>query len=178
MADTEFEANVVRDLIVEASAVGQLARNETAFLAAYKAFRSEDRPAFQATLKRLRPVVSCSLICDWIRIKECVFLCLDLSGPPPAPPQKAPDPRALAEAIVRITSNKKLLAQLLDAVEKRNAKAFRAFVKAQKLEPYSHLLCHWVCVVRYRLRCAWLCDVKASRRPSLAAELQQAGAAL
>jgi hypothetical protein len=178
MADPEFEQGLVADLIADARAVGQLAGNEEAFLAAYKAFRAENRPAFQAALKRTRPAVNCGFFCEWIRIKECVFLCLELCGPPPAQAPKAPDPRAVAEAIMRITSNERLLAQLVEAVEKRDAKAFRAFVRAQKLDPYCHLFCHWVCVVRYRLLCGWLCDVKASRRPNLAAELEGAGKAL
>ena len=86
MADQSFELDVLRDLLEEAGTTGQLAKNEKAFLTAYEAFRSEDRRAFGAVLNRLRPVPLCRLVCEWIRIKECVFLCFELCGPPSAEP--------------------------------------------------------------------------------------------
>lgn len=177
MADQGFELDVLRDLLEEAETTGRLARNEKAFLAAYEAFRSEDRRAFGAVLKRLRPVPLCRLVCEWIRIKECVFLCFELCGPPPAQPPKV-DPRALAKAVTAVTVNEKLVAQLVQILEKRDKAAFQRFVKAHKLGPFCHLFCHWLCVVRYRLVCRWFCDPAVTERPNLAAELQTAGAAL
>jgi hypothetical protein len=177
MADQGFELDVLRDLLEEAGTIGRLAKNEKAFLAAYEAFRSEDRRAFEAVLKRLRPVPLCRLVCEWIRIKECVFLCFELCGPPPAQPPQV-DLRALAEAIRAVTANEKLVAQLVQILEKRDRAAFQRFVKAHKLGPFCHLFCHWLCVVRYRLVCRWLCGPVVAERPNLAAELQTAGAAL
>src|SRR6516165_9336979 len=104
MGDESFELDVFRDLIEEASAVGRLAGADKSFMGAYEAFRSLDPKGFQTALNRLRPPLVCRLVCEWIRIKECVFLCFELCGPPPTRPVK-PDPRQLAEAIVRVTSN-------------------------------------------------------------------------
>ena len=84
----------------------------------------------------------------------------------------------LAEAIVRITSDEKLVRQLVQILQKRDRAAFQRFVKAQKLEAICHLFCHWVCDVRYRLVCRWLCDLELTERPDLVAELSGAGAAL
>ena len=175
MADQGFELDVFRDLLEEAGAVGRLARSEKSFIAAYEAFRRQDPKAFQAAL-RLRPPLDCRLICEWIRLKECVFLCFELCGPPPVEQPKL-DPRVFAEGVVRITSNEKLVAQLVAAVEKRDKAAFQRLVKAQKLGPYCHFFCHWVCFVYYRLVCRWLCEPLAER-PNLAAELSNSGLAL
>ena len=177
MADQDFELDVFRDLLEEAGAIGQLAKGETSFAAAYEAFRAEDRKAFQTVLKRLKLVPKCHLVCEWIRIKECLLLCLKLCGPP-KPVEKPPNPRVLAEAIVRITSDEKLVRQLVQILQKRDRAAFQRFVKAQKLEAICHLFCHWVCYVRYRLVCRWVCDLELKERPDLVAELTGAGAAL
>jgi len=178
MADQGFELDVFRDLLEEAGTIGRLAGAPKSFTTAYEAFRSEDRKAFQAVLARLKLAPWCRLVCEWIRIKECVFRCLFLCGPPPAKAPAKPDPRALAEAIVRLTSDKKLVAQFARAVEKRDRAAFQRLVKAQRLGPLCHLFCHWICLVRYRLLCRWLCDLTVEERPDLAAELQAAGGAL
>jgi hypothetical protein len=177
MADQDFELDVLRDLLEEADAIGQLAKGEKSFVAAYEAFRAEDRKAFQTVLKRLKLVPKCHLVCEWIRIKECLLLCLKLCGPP-KPVEKPPNPRVLAEAIVRITSDEKLVRQLVQILQKRDRAAFQRFVKAQKLEAICHLFCHWVCYVRYRLVCRWVCDLELKERPDLVAELTGAGAAL
>ena len=177
MADQDFELDVLRDLLEEADAIGQLAKGEKSFVAAYEAFRAEDRKAFQTVLKRLKLAPKCHLVCEWIRIKECLLLCLKLCGLP-KPVEKPPNPRVLAEAIVRITSDEKLVRQLVQILQKRDRAAFQRFVKAQKLEAICHLFCHWVCYVRYRLVCRWVCDLQLKERPDLVAELTGAGAAL
>jgi hypothetical protein len=177
MADENFELDVLRDALEEAEAVGRLAKTEKSFISAYEAFRSADRKAFQAVLKRLRLFPWCERICHWIRVKECFLLCLELCGPPKIP-QRQPNPRALAEAIVRITADEKLVRQLVRAIEKRDRAAFQRFVKTHKLEPICHLFCHWVCYVRYRLVCRWVCEPGLREQPDLVHELRQAGHAL
>jgi hypothetical protein len=175
MADAGFERDVVRDLLDEAAGIGPLVKTEKSFANAYEAFESEDRKAFQAILKRLR--LDCHLVCRWIRLKECFFLCHHLCGPPPQRPP-ALDPRRLAQAVVRLTADEKAVAQLVRAVERRDRAAFQRLIKAHKLEPFCHFICHWVCVVRYRLVCRWLCELDLRERPDLAVELRAAGQAL
>jgi len=177
MADQSFELDVLRDLLDEAGAVGQLAADEKSFLAAYQAFRAGNRQAFQASLERLKLLPRCELVCEWIRSKECVFLCLELCGPPSVD-VKPPDPHVLAQAIVRITRDPKLTQQLAAIVQKRDRAGFQRFVETQKLTPFCHFFCHWVCLVRWRLACRWVCDVTLKEQPNLAAELAAAGHAL
>src|SRR6266404_5297229 len=175
MPDQEFELDVLRDLLEEARIIGQLAEDERAFSEAYEAFRAGDVRKFQDVLKRRG--LRCRLICEWIRIKECIFVCLKLCGPP-KPTDRQPNPRELAEAIVRITSDERLVQQLAEAVEKRDYDSFQRIVEQFKLGNLCHYFCHWLCVVRYRLICHWLCSIEKVERPNFARELQSAGQAL
>jgi hypothetical protein len=175
MKNQSLELNVLNDLTEEASVIGLLAKDEKAFTTAYEAFRCGDPKAYDAVLERLHLIPRCHLVCEWIRIKECVFLCLELCGPPK--PVEKPNPRELAEAIVRITSNEKIVSRLVEALEKRDHKAFESIVAEYKLGNLCHLFCHWLCVVRYRLVCRWMCGLDRER-PNLVREFQTAGQAL
>ncbi len=177
MADQGFEQGFLNDLLEEAGAMGPLGKDERVFKPVFEAFRKADAKAFQAALKKARLLPRCHLVCRWLRSKECVLLCLQLAGPPPKELGR-PNPRRLAEAIVRITSDEKAVAQLAAAVEKRDKAAFQRIVKQYELGPLTHFFCHWVCVVRYRLVCRWICEPNIVERPSLAAELLTAGHAL
>src|SRR5215471_18508644 len=102
MALESSESDVSRDLLEQADAIGLLAKDEKAFEGAFAAFRAGDARAFQTALNRLKLLPRCRLVCQWIRFKECVFLCLKLCGPP-KPITRTVNPRELAEAIGRIT---------------------------------------------------------------------------
>ena len=176
MADQSLELDVFRDLLEEAGVVGQLAKDEKAFTAAYEAFRAGNSQQFHAILERLGLLPRCRLVCEWFRSKECIFLCLELCGPPKLTDK--PNPRELAEAIVRITSNESLVKQLVQVLEKRDKAGFQRIVTEYKLGPLCHLFCHWLCVVRYRLLCFWVCSREKIEKPDLVHELQSAGLAL
>ncbi len=177
MADQSFEFDVLADLLSEAATVGVLAGNEELFTKAYEAFRSQDRKTFQSILERLKLTPRCRLVCEWIRVKESVFLCLRLCGPPKAD-EKPPDPAELARAIAHVTENEKLVLELAQIVEKGDPEAFKRFVTAEKLDPFCHFFCFWLCLIRYRLLCRWMCDPTVEARPSLATEIATAGRAL
>jgi hypothetical protein len=177
MADPRFETGVVRDLIEETKAIGELARSEEAFRAAIAAFQSSDRQAFQAVLERLRRTEHCRLICEWIRSKQCVLLCFRLCGPPKFT-DNPPDPRQLAEAIARLSADESAIRDLAAIVEKADGEAFRRFVAVHQLEPFCHLFCHWVCYVRYQLVCRWVCNLELEEPPNFAYELVLAARAV
>jgi hypothetical protein len=177
MADQGFELDVFRDLLEEAGIVGRLADNEKAFRSAYAAFRAGNRGAFQTALRQLELVPRCELVCEWIRVKECVLLCLELCGPPKVA-QRPPNPRVLAEAFARIAADERAVRQLAQAIEKRDRAAFQRLVTAYKLGPICHFFCHWVCSIHYRLVCRWVCRPELRERPDLVEELQAAGQAL
>ena len=177
MPDEGFDQDVVRELLEEADAIGRVAKTQKSFQPVFDAFAKEDAKRFQEALKRLRLFPRCHLICRWIRVKYCVFGCLRLCGVPEKG-LRAPNPRRLAEAVVKLTADEKAVQQLAEAVEKGNRAAFQRLVKAYGLEAYCHFFCHWVCVVRYRLVCRWICEPTIRERPSLAGELYAAGLAL
>ena len=177
MATREFEFDVLRDLLEQVEVASGLAKDEQTFLAAYQAYRALDPKAFQTALEKADLLARCHLVCRWIRSKECIYLCLELCGAQ-KPPEQVPDPRMLAEAVVRITSDKKALDQLVQAVEKRDRGAFQELVTTYKLGPVCHLFCHWVCSVHYRLVCRWICGPLTDKRPDLHLELRSAGLAL
>jgi hypothetical protein len=177
MARHQFDYDVLRDLLEGADVIGGLASNEQTFRQAYEAFRTGDPRAVRDVLQRLAIFPRCSLVCEWIRIKECIFLCLDLCGIP-KPSDAPPNPRPLADAIARITADEKLVQQLVDILDKRDGKAFQKIISDYKLAGLCHAFCHWLCVVRYRLICRWVCSPQPIDRPDLALELRSAGQAL
>jgi hypothetical protein len=176
MANQSFEIDVFRDLLEEAGVISQLIKDEKAFGAAYEAFRTGNSEEFHSILQRLRLLPYCRLVCEWFRSKECIFLCLELCGPPKQVDK--PNPRDLATAIVRITSNDSIVKELGQVLEKRDSKTFQKIVEEYKLGPICHLFCHWLCVVRYRLFCKWVCSGEKIEKPDLVHELQSAGEAM
>jgi hypothetical protein len=177
MADRELDLDALRELLGQTDALARLVRTPDIFQATYAAYRAEDASAFQAALKRAELLIYCQPICHWLRIKECVLLCLELCGPPKAI-DRAPDPRALIEGIVKITSDEKAVQQLAEAVHKRDSNAFHALITKFKLDPFCHLFCFWVCTIRYRLICEWICRPGRLKLPELWIELRSAGKAL
>ncbi len=176
MADQKFDLDVFRDLLEGAGTIGQVAADEQVFTSIYNAFRAGDAKAFQAYLTRLQLITRCGFICEWIRSKECIFLCLELCGPPR--PIDKPDPRLLAETIVKMTSDPAICEQLAQIIQKRDADGFKKIVGQFNLGPVCHLFCHWLCVVYYRLICKFVCSTVVIERPNYALELQAAGRAL
>src|ERR1700760_1787640 len=134
MADHDLELDVLRELLGHTGALTSLTGNPDTFQAAFTAFRAEDPSAFQAALKRAELLPLCHRVCYWLRIKECVLLCLDLCGPPKAI-DGVPDPRLLLDGIVRMTSDEKVVQALADAVHKRDNAAFHSILQKFKLEP-------------------------------------------
>jgi len=177
MPDQRTESDVLRDLLDEASAIGQLVKNEEAFHGAYDAYRAGNRQEFRSILERLHLYDRCQLVCQWIGVKECTCLCFELCGPP-KPVDHPTDPRQLAEAIVRITADPQATKQLVEAIEKRDRAGFARIVETLKLEGLCHHFCHWVCHIRCQLMCRWLCTPTIEVRPNLVDELQSAGKAM
>ena len=177
MADPVDEQELLDDLLQAAEAVGRLAEDEETFRAAVDAFRAEDSESLQELLGHHDLPQRCELICRWFAAKECVLLCLELCGPPEFDPAGLPDIREFADVVVRVTNDEELVELLAQAVEQRDADAWCELIEKQQLERFCHLLCHWACVVHWRLVCEVVCAPPVSR-PHLIAELQAAGEAI
>ncbi|HEX3472709.1 MAG TPA: hypothetical protein VHT28_16120 [Silvibacterium sp.] len=168
------------DLAVRAARTGQavadLAKDDTVFRAAVDAFRAGDGDSFLLLLDRVKARPYCEEICRWFASKETVLECLELCGPPIE--LTAQLVAAAAVEIVRISADEELVESLADIVERRDAKAFKAFVQKQKLQAYCRLICHWACAIRFGLICEVVCITGEPPEKSLAAQLSLAGKAI
>jgi len=165
-------------VLAGAAAMARLAENEETFRAVVDAFRAQDGESMALLLERHDLRGQCEIICRWLRSKEAVLLCLELAGPPPREDVEGPDPRAFAEVVAKITADEEMVELLANAVRERDASAWRELIEGNQLQRFSHLLCHWVSTVHYRLVCDVVCQPIRVERPHLVPELQAAGLAL
>ena len=172
MADEGLAA----DLVHAAEAVAALAGDEDRFRATFDAFLAADRESYQRLLTEFKLLDRCELVCDWICSKYCVFVCLELCGPPID--VELPDLREFAAVVTRITQDEELVERLANTVADRDAEGFRALVAELKIERFCHLLCHWACSVRCRLLCRVVCSATPAHIASFVEELALAGAAV
>jgi hypothetical protein len=173
----EHERALLDEVGAGAAAMAELARDEGEFRAAVDAFRAWDGESMAKLLARHQLADRCEVVCHWLRSKEAVILCLELAGPPPLR-EDPPDPREFAELVVKLTTDETAVRLMVDAVQDRDGKAWRTLVDTYGIERFSHLLCHWVSTVHYRLVCHVVCSPVKLERPRLGPELQSAGAAL
>jgi hypothetical protein len=160
-----------------AKAVASLANDDTIFRAALDAFRAGDGDSFTRLLTQVKVSGYCEEICRWFASKECVLLCLELCGPPPA--DLGVEQVALAaDQIVRLSQDEELAETLADLIERRDAAGWKKFVADQKLGPFCHFICSWVCVIRYSLICEVVCQPYEVPERELADQLTLAGKAL
>ncbi|HKS95280.1 MAG TPA: hypothetical protein VJV74_04005 [Terriglobia bacterium] len=176
MADAVNRQQVVTGLTNAGKAMGLLAQDDTVFRALVDAFRAADAESFQRLLGQFK-IPDCELVCFWLRSKEIVLECLELCGPP-REAITAEDIPALAELVVKITSDEELVERLADAVRDRDSKGFASLINQLRAQKYCHLLCHWALIVRWRLVCEIVCSPRPVPVRELDEELAAAGAAV
>ena len=175
----EQERALLDEVVAGADAMATLAGDEGEFRAAVDAFRAWDGESMAKLLERHQLADHCEVVCHWLRSKEAVILCLELAGPPPLREEPPPDPREFAELTAKLTADEASVRLMVDAVQDRDVAAWKTLIDKHGIERFSHLLCHWVCTVHYRLVCEVVCSpIAAVERPRLGPELQAAGAAL
>jgi hypothetical protein len=166
------------EVVLGAKAMATLARDEEVFRAAVDAFRAYDGESMAKLLERHQLAEHCEIVCHWLRSKEAVILCLELAGPPPLGEERQPDPREFAELVGKLTADDAAVRLMVDAVEDRDVAAWKTLIERHDLQRFSHLLCHWVSTVHYRLVCEVVCSPIELQRPHLGPELRAAGAAV
>jgi len=159
-----------------AEAISAISVDQEHFRASFDAYRAWDADSFQRLLDEFKIADRCDLVCEWISSKDCVLMCLELCGPPPE--GELPDLREFAEVVERITGEERLVGRLALAVSERDGDAYRALVSELEIEPFCHLLCHWVCAIRGRLICRVVCSTERLPRIHLVDELVAAGQVL
>jgi hypothetical protein len=174
----EQDRALLDEVAAGAAAMAVLARDEGEFRAAVDAFRAWDAESMAKLLERHQLAERCEVVCHWLRSKEAVILCLELAGPPPLREEQPPDPREFAQLVHKLTADEAMVRLMVDAVQDRDVSAWKTLIDQNGIERFSHLLCHWVCTVHYRLVCDVVCSPLVVQRPHLAPELRAAGAAL
>src|SRR5450755_19791 len=177
MADLPPERLMLTEVQEGAEAMALLGKDDETFRAVVDAFRAQDGESMQRLLARHDLAARCEVVCHWLRSKECVVLCLELSGPPRLE-EEPPDVREFAEIVASVTADEELIELIAAAVEQRDGDSWAALVKQRGLERFSHLLCHWACTVYYRLVCDVVCQPLRVKRPPLIPELRAAGRAI
>jgi hypothetical protein len=148
----------LNELVETGEAIGKLASTPEAFREAVDAFRARDVERFQSTLSAAGVFGHCHLICRLLCSKHCIFICLELCGPPEVDRELEVDELLeFAKVTERLAQDENLLGRFLDAVETREVKAWRALIQRQKLQRFCHQLCHWLCGVQCRVACSILC---------------------
>jgi hypothetical protein len=165
------------EVLAGANVMATLAQDEEVFRAAVDAFRAYDGESMALLLERHGLSQHCEIVCHWLRSKETVILCLELAGPPPVG-EEQPDAREFAEVVARLTADDRAVRLMIDAVEDRDVSAWRELITRYDAGRFSHLLCHWVSTIHYRLVCHVVCSPHPLQRPHLGPELRFAGAAV
>jgi hypothetical protein len=177
MSNASSNQDAVSLLASQSDAIGRLAQDNGGFAAVVAAFESKDANAFRWVLDRLEMLPYCELICEWVRIKLCVLRCVEVCGPPRVD-QPVPSLEEFAQAVVRLSSNAKLLRRAVDAVSCGDASAYHAVISELKLDPFCHLICQWVCSEGYRRVCEVVCRPGVVSVSDPATELEASGKVL
>jgi len=177
MAQPDFKS-LLPDLRHAVEDMGRLAEDDTIFRAVIDAFRAQDAESFQRLLNQFEIRERCELICRWIRSKECVLLCLELCGPPGPDEAGIGEIPEFAKIVARITGDEELVESLADAIQERDRDGFQKLVRELEIERFRHLLCHWACVIRYRLICEVVCAPEPPPIKHFVSELGIAGGAV
>jgi len=177
MADQAANRALLDEVLEGARAMGTMADNDETFRAVVDAFRAQDGESMNLLLGRHGLAERCEFVCHWLRSKEAVLVCLALAGAPPLE-EEPPEIREFAEVVGKVTADEELVELVAQAVQQRDQAAWQQLIESRSLQRFSHLLCHWVLTVRYRLVCEVVCSPVPVPRPELIPELKAAGQAI
>jgi hypothetical protein len=144
-------------LAAQSDAVARLAKDSGAFAATVAAFEAEDGEAVRWILDRLELYPFCELICEWLRIKLCVLRCIEVCGPPRIE-DELPSLQDFARELAQLGRRDGLLRDLVDAVDCGAGEAYHALLAEHGLDRFCHLICRWICSVRYERICRLVCS--------------------
>lgn len=169
--------SAVNRLASQSDAVGRLAQDSGGFAAVVAAFESKDANAFRWVLERLEMLPYCELICEWVRIKLCALRCTEICRPI-LEKTDLPNLQQFAHAVVKLSSNEKLLRRVVDAISCGDGSDYHAALDELKLGDFCQLICHWVCSTGYERVCEAVCRPQPILLPDTVSELRSAGLAM
>jgi len=138
-------------------AIAALAEDERSFAQAVKAFEAGDREAFRQALDHRGLLPHCVRICFWLCIWRCIrvcrLICVELPTAPPTPGELV----ELARLLVPLRDNPDLLKRFVEAMDRGDAQTLGAIVKELKIQRFCFFVCYWICTLRCRRFCVWIC---------------------
>ena len=132
-----------------------------------RALEAISRAAVALNCETLRSTVDeagfgpdCEIICWLICVWRCTLVCRELCEVPPPILTGAlavEEAQNFALAARQLSNQPRVLGDLVNAVQSRDAKAYREIVARFRLAPYCWQLCAWVCSVTCYEFCVCVC---------------------
>jgi len=138
------------ELRAAGESLARVLQNDKAFDAIAKAAVALNCEALQSATKQADLSSGCEIICRLICVWRCVWVCRELCDVPPpilTGVYAIEEAQNFALASRQLAGQPRALADLVSAVQTRNAAAYREIVTRFSLGPYCWQVCAWVCSV-------------------------------
>lgn len=133
-----------------------VAEDRRAFTAIHEAAETQDVEAVRAVLERIDLVSRCQIICRWLCVWHCLRVCLRLCPRVREIPQLE-ELAHYARLVARLVADDGSLSRLVDAMGKRDARAWQEVLQQHDLTAFCQPLCLWLCHWHCRPFCLILC---------------------
>lgn len=146
--------------------LAQVLENEKAFDAIADAAVALNCERLQSAIEQARLTSRCEVICRLICSWRCVWVCRELCRVPSPVFTGAyaiEEARDFALAAGQLATQPRALADLVNAVENRNAETYRQIISRFALGPYCFQVCAWVCSVICHEFCICVCPPPATQ---------------
>jgi hypothetical protein len=153
-------ADPVSEIRAAATVMAALIANEKALAAIDRAAAAQNCETLQSAIGEAGITSGCGIVCRIICILRCAWVCRELCEvrPPILTGKYAiEEARNFALAVRQLAAQPRALADLVSAVQARDAKAYSAIVSRFGLGPYCLQLCAWVCSVTCTAFCTCVC---------------------
>jgi len=155
---------VFQDAAIELRAAGEslaaVLKNEKAFDSIAKAAIDLNCITLQSAINQAGFGSRCEVICRLICVWRCVWVCREFCEVPPpifTGVYAIEEAQSFALAARQLAGQPRALADLVSAVQKRDAAAYREIVERFRLGPYCWQVCAWVCSVTCYEFCICVC---------------------
>jgi hypothetical protein len=152
--------DAVSEIQAAAKEISSIVKNEKAFDAIGKAATTLNCETLRSAIDQFGIASQCrficGLICSWRHVWVCRELCA-LRTPVLTGSYGIEEARNFALASRQLVSQPRALADLVSAVQTRNAQAYSAIIGRFGLEPYCYQICAWVGSVTCHAFCYCVC---------------------
>lgn len=149
-----------RELHAAGDSISRLVKNEKAFDAVAKAAVAFNCETLQSAINQAGFTNGCEIICRLICVWRCVWVCRELCELPVPILTGAyaiEEAQNFALAARQLAGKPRVLGDLVNAVQNRNAAAYREIITRFGLGPYCWQVCAWVCSVTCHEFCICVC---------------------